>query len=54
MAKIIGLALAVLSLFVITGLLIWDNVREIVTVTSVGELLLLGFVIGIYLFVGGV
>ena len=54
MAKIIGLALAVLPLFVITGLLIWDNVREIVTATIVGELLLLGFVIGIYLLVGGV
>lgn len=54
MVKIIGFMLITLPLFVIPALIICDTVREILAATVIGELLLLFFVIGLYLLVGGV
>lgn len=54
MAKIIGFMLIMLPIIAITGLMIFDTVREILAATIIGELFLLCLGIGLCLLVGGV
>ena len=54
MAGIFGFALTMIPLLLVIGSIICYNVWDMLEVAVIGELLLLGFVIGIYFLVGGV